>query len=108
MDEKLKTILVVGLIGLVLLVMVLTLVGVHFNETRKIKKRLGKSQAHPDSAALMDHIDEQQERTRAHISAQLDTKDHDGKTAQAVSYEILGKLNALIATITEFIKRIGK
>jgi CHASE1-domain containing sensor protein len=101
-----KTLLVVGLIGLALLIMVLTVVGVHLNETRKIRQRLGKSEAHPDTQMLMNHIDDQQERTRAHISAQLDTKDHNERTAQGLGYEILAKIDALIKVLNDFVRGV--
>ncbi len=101
-----KTLLVIGLISLILLIIVLTIAGVHLNETRKIRKRLGKSQAHPDTQMLMNHIEGQQELTRAHISNQLNTKDHDGKTAQGLMYELHARFDALLKLLNDFMSGV--
>ena len=100
------TLLVIGLISLVLLVIIGSVVLGHLAETKKIRERLGK--AHPDSAVLMDHISEEQETTRAHISAQMSTKDHDGKTAQGLVYELHARFDALIKLINDFVRGIHK
>ena len=101
-----KTYLVIGLIALALLIIIGTLGLVHYAETKKIRERLGQAGAHPNTLALMEHLSQEHEATRSHISNQMATKDHDGKTAQGLGYEILAKLNELIKVITTFIRGI--
>lgn len=101
-----RTLLIALLLVLVLLIMIGSVVLVHYAETRKIRKRLGKSQAHPDSVVLMEHITNEQERTRGHISNQLATKSNDASTTKGVVIDIRSRLEALIKTLNDFVRGV--
>ena len=97
-----------GAVGLIFLIMIFTVVMVHFSETRKLQERLSKKGASPRDLALMEHITEEQEMTRQHISAQIQTKSNDAGTTKGMVIEIRNLLLELIKTIKDFIASVGK